>query len=104
MKAIEYKINLSSYEDYIRAIMELSVLGKEVIDMDDTKNLFPINFKMWHDIRIAQYAEMRGRIDQEYENRRRKKLEEEEKIMRGVAEKYKQLLCLPKDENKYKKH
>lgn len=95
------KINLSSYEDYIHAIMELSVLGKEVIDMDDTKNLFPINFKMWHDIRIAQYAEMRGRIDQEYENRRRKKLEEEEKIMRSVAEKYKQLLCLPKDENKY---
>lgn len=45
----EQDTNLSSYADYLSACSHLG------IDMQETKNKYPHNFKHWHDVRIDQY-------------------------------------------------
>lgn len=52
-------INVRSYSDYIKAIDALK------LDLDDTKNLFPMDYKYWHDIRMDQYASKKAEIDKE---------------------------------------
>ncbi len=42
-------ISISSYADYVEACLNLNV------DMTLTKNLYPNDFKRWHDIRIDEY-------------------------------------------------
>ena len=41
--------DISSYQDYFRACNELG------LDMTEDKNVFPHDFKRWHDIRIDEY-------------------------------------------------
>ena len=76
---IEYLVkqntNYSSYRDYVRACEYLK------LDMTLEKNLFPKNFKRWHDIRIDEYNSAKALEDAE----RRKKLELQ---FASVANKY----------------
>ncbi len=62
-KFIEYKethdIKLSSYADYITACTYLK------LDMSLPKNLYPHDFKRWHDIRIDEYHTAKAMNDAE---------------------------------------
>ena len=51
--------NFSSYMDYFNACKQLQ------LDMADTKNCMPKDFKQWHDIRIDEYATLRAKKDAE---------------------------------------
>lgn len=51
--------NLHSYIDYFNACEHLK------LDMKDTKNRFPLDFKRWHDIRIDEYKTARALEDAE---------------------------------------
>ena len=64
-----------SYRDYVRACEYLK------LDMTLEKNLFPKNFKRWHDIRIDEYNSAKALEDAE----RRKKFELQ---FASVANKY----------------
>jgi len=55
----EQKTNTSSYCDYINACTELN------INLTETKNLMPHNFKRWHDIRIDEYRTLLTERDKE---------------------------------------
>ncbi|MCM1440548.1 MAG: PcfJ domain-containing protein [Roseburia sp.] len=46
---IRQDTNLATYADYYKACVYLQ------LDMTDTKNLTPIDFKRWHDMRIDEY-------------------------------------------------
>ena len=65
----------SSYEDYLIACNGIN------LDMSLEKNLFPHDFRYWHDIRIDQYATKRAIEDEQ----KRKELYAQFKL---VAEKY----------------
>lgn len=67
--------DISSYQDYFRACNELG------LDMTEDKNVFPHDFKRWHDIRIDEYATKKALLDEQ----RRKELYMQFEI---VAEKY----------------
>lgn len=62
-KAMEYiqaqKCGSSSYNDYLKAIKKLG------FDLEDTKNIFPHNFKRMHDLRIAEYDSVMAKEDKE---------------------------------------
>ena len=47
---IRNNINPESYKDYLIALRKLN------IDMTDTKNLYPLDWQYWHDVRMNQYA------------------------------------------------
>ena len=51
--------NLSAYLDYYRACEYLQ------LDMTDTKNILPMDFKRWHDIRIDEYHSAKALKDAE---------------------------------------
>lgn len=68
-------INIESYSDYIKAI---DALG---LDLNDTKNLFPMDYKYWHDMRMDQYASKKAEIDKE-------KAAELDKQMKAVVDTY----------------
>lgn len=73
---IRHETNLATYSDYYKACVYLH------LDMTDTKNLMPIDFKRWHDIRIDEYRSAKALQDAE---------ERKEMYARfaSVAEKYK---------------
>ena len=54
---LEKKITFSLYADYARACTELG------LDMQEEKNLFPHDFKRWHDIRADEYATLKAAQD-----------------------------------------
>lgn len=56
----------ASYNDYLRAIKKLG------LDLNDTKNVFPNDFKRMHDLRINEYASLKAKEKAE----ERKKLNE----------------------------
>lgn len=68
-------INYSVFKDYVIAC---NALG---LDMTDTKNRYPDNFKRWHDVRIDEYATLKAMKDAE----ERKGLYEQ---FAAVADKY----------------
>ena len=72
---IEQDTTLSSYQDYLNACNELE------LDLSLDKNMFPHNFKHWHDIRIDEYNSKQAEIDK----RKRKKLYDQ---FKNVADKY----------------
>lgn len=72
---LQQNTSLSSYQDYINACNELE------LDLSLDKNLFPHDFKHWHDIRIDEYTSKQAEIDQ----RKRKKFYEQ---FKNVADKY----------------
>ena len=49
--------NVSSYNDYFRACNELE------LNMSLDKNVFPHDFKRWHDIRIDEYTTKKAMLD-----------------------------------------
>ena len=51
------KTNAYSYSDYLRACKGLE------LDMNESKNRYPHNFKKWHDIRIDEYHSKLAEID-----------------------------------------
>lgn len=51
--------NANTYLDYLKACQNLG------LDMTEDKNLFPHDFKRWHDIRIDQYATKKAIEDEE---------------------------------------
>ena len=67
--------NPNTYRDYLKACQNLG------LDMSEDKNLFPHDFKRWHDIRIDEYATKKAMEDEE----KRKKLYTQ---FAAVAEKY----------------
>ena len=70
--------NLNTYSDYIRACTYLN------INMEDTKNVFPLDFIRLHNIRIDQYASKKAEDDE--------KLNKEELIkFKNISNKYKDL-------------
>ena len=71
----EKDIPLSLYQDYYSACVELN------LNMNEDKNIFPHDFKRWHDIRIDKYATKKALGDAQ----RRKELYEK---FEGVARKY----------------
>ena len=79
---IRHETNLATYKDYFDACNYLH------LDMTDTKNLMPIDFKRWHDIRIDEYRTAKALQDAE----ERKELYAQ---FASVAEKY-----LPMQRNK----
>lgn len=62
-KFLEYinrqETNISTYNDYFRACEFLE------LDMTEDKNVFPHDFKRWHDIRVDEYATKRAMLDEE---------------------------------------
>jgi len=52
-------IGLNTYWDYYQACVELG------LDMNDTKNRFPHDFKHWHDVRIDQRKAKQRELDAE---------------------------------------
>ena len=54
---IRNKINPETYKDYLIALRELG------LDMSDTKNLYPLDWQYWHDMRMHQYATEKAKID-----------------------------------------
>ncbi len=52
-------VHLSLYADYIKACTALG------LDMSLPKNLYPHNFKFWHDVRADEYATYKARLDAE---------------------------------------
>lgn len=73
-------VNYHHYNDYLTAIKELG------LDMTDTKNLFPKDFKRWERIRLNQYATFKAEQD-------KKKKAELIKKIKDVANKYSKLAC-----------
>ena len=67
--------NLSSYNDYYTACEKLNV------DLTQDKNLFPHDFKRWHDIRTDEYETLKAEEDK----KRRKELYEK---FNSIALKY----------------
>ena len=67
--------NPNAYLDYLKACRHLG------IDMTEDKNVFPHEFRRWHDIRIDEYATKKAMEDEE----KRKKLYAQ---FAAVAEKY----------------
>ena len=55
----EQGINARLYADYIHACKELG------IDLDERKNLFPKDFRRWHDIRIDEYRTKKAVEDEQ---------------------------------------
>ena len=54
---IRNKINPETYKDYLIALRELG------LDMSDTKNLYPLDWQYWHDMRMHQYATSKAKIN-----------------------------------------
>lgn len=73
-----HEINGESYNDYLKALRLLRV------DMTDTKNLFPIDWKYWSEVRLNQYATKVAERDQ-------KKNAELNLKIKAIAKKYKKL-------------
>lgn len=71
----EKDITLSLYQDYYLACVRLN------LDMTEDKNVFPHDFKRWHDIRTDEYATKKALEDAQ----KRKELYEK---FEGVARKY----------------
>lgn len=55
----KYSVPPISYGDYIEAITELG------LDLTDTKNIFPKDFKRMHDLRTDEYAVLKMKRDKE---------------------------------------
>lgn len=53
----EKTIDYSLYNDYIEAVIELK------LDLEDTKNIYPKNFKVMHDLRINEYESLKAKRD-----------------------------------------
>lgn len=68
-------ISPDHYADYLNALKELN------IDMSDTKNIFPKDFKYWSEVRINQFATLQAQRDAS-------KYRELSKKMLAVAQKY----------------
>ena len=87
-KFLEYiqkqNTNLSSYNDYYHACTELG------LDMTEDKNVFPRDFKRWHDIRVDEYATKKAMLDEQ----KRKELYKQFAV---IAEKYLPLQRSTKD-------
>ena len=71
----EQKTEIQTYLDYFNACIDLQ------LDMSRDKNLFPHDFKRWHDIRIDEAHEKKAEIDE----RKRKEMFAS---FRSVADKY----------------
>jgi hypothetical protein len=56
---IRHDTNFATYNDYFRACEYLH------LDMTDSKNILPIDFKRWHDIRIDEYRTAKAMQDAE---------------------------------------
>lgn len=61
-RLIEYIYNLGDhqsgcYNDYLKAIKALK------LDLKDSKNVFPNDFARMHDLRIAEYASLKAKLD-----------------------------------------
>jgi len=69
-------VGFANYGDYFKAIVELG------LDLNDTKNLFPQNFKRMHDLRIDEYNSLKLKKDEE-------KRKEFYKKFKNVADRYK---------------
>lgn len=54
---IRNDIKPESYKDYLIALRELG------LDMNDTKNLYPLDWQYWHDMRMHQCATSKAKID-----------------------------------------
>ena len=54
---IRNNINPESYKDYLIVLRELG------LDMNDTKNLYPLDWQYWHDMRMHQYATEKAKIN-----------------------------------------
>ena len=78
----EQNTNAHTYLDYLRACKKLE------LDLTEEKNLFPRDFKYWHDMRIDQYTTKKALEDEE----KRKELYVQ---FASIAEKY-----LPLQHNK----
>lgn len=72
------RVGRGSYEDYFRCIRYLG------LDLTDKKNLFPHDFKRWHDVRVDEYHSKRAAEDKE----KRKELCDKFAL---IAEKYRNL-------------
>lgn len=71
----KHNTHISTYNDYFNACTELE------LDMTEDKNVFPHDFKRWHDIRIDEYATLKALRDA-------KKREALYQQFAAVAEKY----------------
>lgn len=69
---------LHTYKDYFKACKELG------LDMSLAKNVYPHDFKHWHDVRIDEYASKKAKLDE-------KKRKAFYKQFAGVAKKYNSL-------------
>lgn len=78
--AYSTKVGNASYEDYFKCIHYLG------LDLRDKKNLFPLDFKRWHDIRIDEYNTAKALKDAEERKEFYKKFA-------AVADKYASMSC-----------
>ena len=72
----------SHYNDYLIACTQLG------LDMTDTKNLFPLDFRFWSELRLDQYAERRAEAASKEQAKRKKELEELGRRVEEIAKKY----------------
>lgn len=88
----QYGISAMLYDDYITAVIELGM------DLTDTKNLFPYEFKRMHDLRINELEALKIQRDKEALeelNRKFIKIAKALKVYELFGEKYS--ILIPKD-------
>ncbi len=85
----EYSVPMYSYCDYFKACRHLG------LDMNDTKNCFPRDFKRWHDTRIEQSEALLREERERADSERRAALEKEQadicRLFPQVAERFRGL-------------
>lgn len=72
----------NSYSDYIRACNYLH------IDLTDTKNLLPLDFKRWHDERIGQMRILQAEERRKYQAEQERILAEKTRNFSKIVKKY----------------
>lgn len=71
-------IDSTLYYDYIVSVINLD------LDINDTKNLTPVDFMHWHDIRIAEFSDKQARENERKQILKNKGIEDTAKLYKKI--------------------
>ena len=83
-------IDSTMYYDYIVSVIALD------LDLNDSKNLTPINFKRWHDIRIAEFSDKQARENERKQVLKNKGIEDHAKLYKKLEVDGKFFIYMPR--------
>ena len=76
---VDNEIGFYNYRDYWNAMRNIG------LDLNDTKNIFPRDFKRMHDLRIEQYRAMQAKADKEERKKLNKRIAEAAELFAAYA-------------------